>query len=127
MAKSSKPKTASNLALGAIERVILYVKDTERAAHFYSKTLGIPIKVQEKGWVELGTKGTTLCLHGGRTAKSSKTECSTVSFCVDDFDAAYRALKIREVSMGEPESPCEGLRYAEFTDPDGNILSIEGK
>jgi hypothetical protein len=50
-----------------------------------------------------------------------------VGFRVDDFDAAYRALQVREVpGLTAPYSPAPGLRCAAFADPDGNALGIEG-
>jgi catechol 2,3-dioxygenase-like lactoylglutathione lyase family enzyme len=119
-AKSSAP------ALTAVERVILYVRDTERSAAWYSKTLGIPVRHKEPGWVELETKGVTLCLHGGRKHGPAPDQGS-VGFRVENFDATYKALKLREVpGLGEPFSPCPGVRCLRFTDLDGNELGIEG-
>jgi catechol-2,3-dioxygenase len=113
--------------LSVVERVILYVRDTERSAAWYSGILGVPVRYREKGWVELETKGVLLCLHGGR--KGSRTpELNAVSFRVEDFDAAYRALLLREVGdLTEPFSPGPDCRCASFADPDGNILGIEGR
>jgi len=124
MSHSSK---ATVLRLDTVQRVILYVRDTERSARFYSETLGLPLRVKDKGWVEFDTKGTTLCLHSGRTRRGEEHE-SSVCFQVKDFDGAYRALQMREVEgLTEPQSPCEGVRYASFRDADGNVLTIEGK
>lgn len=126
MAKPS-PRKSVELKLDTVERVILYVRDTVRSARFYRETLGVPVRHEEKGWVEFDTKGTILCLHGGRKRRAGEGETS-VSFQVKDFDAIYRALQLREVDgLTEPKSPCEGVRYASFRDPDGNTLSIEGR
>jgi predicted enzyme related to lactoylglutathione lyase len=127
MAGKPKAQKASGLKLDTVARVILYVKDTERSARFYSQTLGIPVKYADEGWIEFDTKGTPVCLHSGRTKRAGDSEAA-VSFQVKDFDAAYRALKVREVEgLTEPHSPCGGLRYASFRDLDGNVLSIEGR
>lgn len=122
------PSTKSSLpALSTVHRIILYVKDTERSARFYHETLGIPVKSKEPGWVELDTRGVALCLHRGRAARPPKDQTS-VAFRVSDFDAAYKALQLREVpGLGEPFSPCAGVRCLPFEDPDGNALGIEGK
>ncbi len=126
MPKKSPSAKPVALSLRAVERVILYVRDTERSARWYHGTLGIPIRHQEKGWVELETKGTTICLHGGR--KRASKEPSSVGFRVDDFDAIHRELKLREVpGLSEPFTPCPGLRCLKFEDPDGNVLGIEGR
>ena len=124
--KNSAPKS-SVVRLSAIERVILYVRDTERSARWYSETLGLAARHKEPGWVELEIKGLALCLHGGRQG-SRAGDPTTVAFKVDDFDAAYRSLKLREVSgLTEPTSPCPGIRCLSFQDPDGNVLGIEGR
>ena len=127
MAGKSSSKKATDIKLDTIERVILYVQDTERSARFYHETLGVPVRNKDKGWVELETKGTTLCLHSGRRTKGGEPQAH-VAFQVKDFDGTYRALQIREVDgLSEPHSPCGGVRCASFRDPDGNVLGIEGK
>ena len=124
--KNSAPKS-SVVRLSAIERIILYVRDTERAARWYSETLGLIARRKEPGWVELETKGVALCLHGGREGSRVKDQ-TYVAFKVEDFDSAYRSLKLREVpGLSEPTSPCPGIRCLSFEDLDGNILGIEGR
>ena len=110
-----RPTPKSSLpALASVQRVIFYVRDTERSARWYQKTLGIPIRFKEPGWVELETKGVTLCLHGGRNTGPSK-DPNEVSFRVRDFDAVYLALQLREVpNLSEPHSPCPGVRCVSF-------------
>jgi lactoylglutathione lyase len=123
--KDSSPKSTA-IRLSALERVILYVRDTERSARWYSDLLGIPARHKEPGWVELDTKGIILCLHGGREGGRIKDHTS-VGFKVDDFAAAWRSLKLREVpALSEPFSPCPGMRCCSFEDPDGNVIGIEG-
>lgn len=114
------------LKLREVERIILYVKDFDRALKFYTKTLGLTLRHGEEGWAALGDGETELNLHAGRTKKAREGEFH-VGFRVDDLDATVAALKKRGVKVGPVGSPCEGLRYAAFTDPDGNPLSVEGK
>jgi catechol 2,3-dioxygenase-like lactoylglutathione lyase family enzyme len=122
-ATMTKPKA---LRLRKPERIIIYVKDFARAVKFYTQTLGMPLRHSEEGWAALGDGDTELDLHGGRTKKAREGEFH-VGFRVDDLDATVAALKARGVKVGKIGSPCEGLRYAGFTDPDGNQLSVEGK
>jgi catechol 2,3-dioxygenase-like lactoylglutathione lyase family enzyme len=127
MAKKNSAPKSSAVRLATIERVIFYVRDTERSARWYADILGLAPRYKEPGWVELETKGVTLCLHGGREGGRIKDPTS-IGFKVDDFDAAFRSLKLREVpGLGEPYSPCPGLRCLKFEDPDGNRLGIEGR
>lgn len=124
-ATMTKPKPAA-IRLRKLERIILYVKDFKRAVKFYTKTLGLTVRHCEDGWAALGDGETELNLHSGRTKKAREAEFH-VGFRVDDFDATVAALKKRGVKVGPVGSPCEGLRYAAFADPDGNALSVEGK
>ena len=95
-------------------------------SHSSPKPERTPLRFKEPGWVEFETKGVTLCLHRGRNGGVSK-DPNEVSFRVRDFDAVYRSLQLREVpGLGEPHSPCEGVRCVSFQDPDGNRLGIEG-
>lgn len=124
--KNSAPKSSA-VRLSAVERIIFYVRDTERSARWYAEVLGIPTRHKESGWVELDVKGVALCLHGGREGGRVKDPTS-IAFKVDDFDATYRSLKLREVpALTEPFSPCPGVRCLSFEDPDGNALGIEGR
>jgi catechol 2,3-dioxygenase-like lactoylglutathione lyase family enzyme len=124
--KNSVPKSSA-VRISAVERIILYVRDTERSARWYSDILGLAARYKEPGWVELETKGVSICLHSGREGGRIKDRTS-VAFKVDDFDAALRALKLREVpALSEPFSPCAGVRCLSFEDPDGNALGIEGR
>jgi len=126
MARKKAPAKSSVPVLIGLQRIILYVRDTERSARWYTETLGIPVRFKDHGWVELETGGVTLCLHGGRKRPAVEDQPS-IGFKVKDFDAAHKALQLREVpGLGEPFSPCEGVRCLSFRDPDGNELGIEG-
>ena len=124
--KNSAPKS-STVRVAAVERIILYVRDTERSARWYSDILGLAARFKQPGWVELETKGVSICLHSGREGGRIKDR-TAVAFKVEDFDATLRALKLREVpALSEPFSPCAGVRCLSFEDPDGNALGIEGR
>jgi predicted enzyme related to lactoylglutathione lyase len=113
--------------IGVVERIILYVRDVGRAARWYSEVLGLSVRYEDKTWAEFETKGVGLCLHAGRKT-GRVAELNAVSFRVEDFDASYRALMLLEVAdLTEPFSPGPELRCASFSDPDGNIIGIEGR
>lgn len=126
MAKKDPSAKSSVPGLTAPARVIFSVRDLERSARWYEGTLGIPVRRREPGWVELQTRGVALCLRAGRRHGPSPDQ-PALTFRVDQFDAALRGLKLREVpGLGEPFECGEGSRAVFFEDPDGNRLGIEG-
>lgn len=122
--------TSTGLKISQLSYVILYVRNTDAAAKFYNEKLGLKIKVQSPGWVELETGSTTLALHETNEPPTKGTPGSPyMVFNVDNIHNAYEALKKDGIKFdGEPKQVCEegdtlGLS-ADFHDPDGNRLSI---
>lgn len=119
------------VSLKKVGYVILYVKDTKKAVPFYRDILGIPVRMDEQGWVELETAGFTLALHGCEGKLKALPETApTVVFQVPDIRAAHKALKEQGLKIKALNKVCEfgdqvGLS-GEFNDPDGNRLSVYG-
>jgi catechol 2,3-dioxygenase-like lactoylglutathione lyase family enzyme len=123
----------SDIKLSTISYVIVYVKDTENSLPFYKEKLGMKVKSQEPGWVELETGETTLALHGMEKGKahasSSKEGQAIIVFNVDDIYHAKEVLESRGVKFNDaPKVVCEAGDHdgmsADFHDPDGNMYSI---
>lgn len=125
--------TTSAIKLETLSYVIVHVKDTEQAKKFYANILGLRIKEDHPGWVEFQTGESTLALHGNDDLSERGTPGRVINvFGVKDIHAAYEALKKAGVKfVKQPEQVCEidaqtiGMS-ADFTDPDGNLLSIYG-
>ena len=117
--------------LSRIGYVILYVKDVQESVPFYRDVLGIPVRHAEKGWGELETAGTTLALHGYEKGPPPLPETApNVVFSVDDIRASHASLAAAGAKPGKLHRVCAydgkvGLS-ANFTDPDGNPLSVYG-
>ncbi len=121
--------TSTGLKLSNMSYVIIYVTDTEKALSFYRDKLGMSVKVNHPGWVELDTGATTLALHGTDKVSEPTDRHACLVFNVDDVDAAARELKERGITLKEePRQVCEEGDHvgmsADFTDPDGNLLSV---
>lgn len=122
----------SGLRISTIGYVILYVKEPKESLKFYRDQLGMKVKVDDDGWIELETGETTLALHKTETPSSEKNRGQAiVVFNVDDVAVAYSELKSRGIRFQkEPAVVCETPDHfgksADFTDPDGNPLSIFG-
>ncbi len=123
----------TDIALSTLAYLIIYVKDTEKALPFYRDTLGIKVKSNHPGWVELETGATTLCLHGDAEGKHAVHGSGqpVMVFQVKDIHEAYEELKKKGIAFRKtPEKVCEegdklGLS-ADFEDADGNLLSVFG-
>ncbi|MBX9723253.1 MAG: VOC family protein [Candidatus Obscuribacterales bacterium] len=122
--------TKSKVQLTTLSYVIAYVKDTAKATEFYRDVLGMKVKVDAPGWVELETGSTTLALHSIENAPSKPKEGMTdLVFAVDNVYETYDELKNAGVKFEkEPHQVCEegdnvGMSVG-FTDLDGNKLSI---
>jgi|LakMenEpi03Aug12_release.lakeMendotaPanAssembly.Ray.scaffolds.fasta_scaffold194033_2 lactoylglutathione lyase len=124
----------TNVKISTLGYVIVYVKDAQASIPFYKDTLGMTLKLDDDGWVEFETGGTTFCLHSGSepiTAKHGYGQPLPV-FSVEDFHGTVDALKNAGVKLIKgPVQVCEagpdkvGMSV-EFADPDGNVLSVFG-
>jgi catechol 2,3-dioxygenase-like lactoylglutathione lyase family enzyme len=124
---------STDVKISTLSYVILYVKDTKQSVAFYRDTLGLKVKVDEHGWVELETGSVTLALHGHESMPATRPEGEPiVVFNVDNIQQAYEGLKAKGVKFTDaPKQVCEGEadkvgKSADFKDPDGNRLSIFG-
>jgi lactoylglutathione lyase len=124
---------STDVKISTLSYVILYVKDTTKSVPFYRDTLGLKVRVDEHGWVELETGSVTLALHAHEKMPATRTDAEPiVVFNVENIQEAYAALKAKGVKFeGDPKQVCEGAegkvgKSADFKDPDGNHLSIFG-
>lgn len=120
----------TDVKLGTLSYVIIYVTDTAKAVAYYRDTLGMKVKMEEDGWVELDAGATTLALHHAEKMPKREMEGSPILvFSVEKINDAYEALKDKGVKFHkEPEKVCEtpdGIGMsASWMDPWDNVLSI---
>ena len=122
----------TDVKLATLSYVILYVSNTKEATAFYRDTLGMKVKMDEEGWVELDAGAVTLALHHheGQLPKEREGQ-PIVVFGVEKIHEAYEALKSKGIKFSdEPHEVCQtpdhvGLS-ADFKDPWGNAISIFG-
>ncbi|MBL9089366.1 MAG: VOC family protein [Planctomycetia bacterium] len=119
--------------LSTIGTVVVFVTDMARAKRFYAGTLGLPVRRDFGGWVELGTHGATLALHDGAVADGGAGHARPggprvqVSFEVASVGRVVASLRGEGVRCSrDPVEIAPGRHVANFTDPDGNELSVAG-
>ena len=117
---------------GAIATVA--VKDLEKAAAFYEKTLGLRPRSRDGDEVITYASGSTV-LNVYRSEFAGTNKATTVSWAVgDQVDAIVDSLRSKGVAFEHYDMPGVkregdvhvgyGRRVAWFKDPDGNILNI---
>ena len=107
--------------------VTIYVANMDRAVRFYTETLGLKLAYRfGDHWasVELG-KGLTIGLHPS-SAESPKGR-GGVAIGLElsgSLDDAMRQLEAKGVRFGRVSSEAKAGKFAEFEDPDGNLLYL---
>lgn len=114
-----------------IGRVVLLVRDYEVSLAFYRDEVGLALaEPARENWATFDTGDALLSISGPFDGmpydpKSLGETPDQLMFLVDDLEAASEDLRARGVDVGEPHSPGEGVRLAEFRDPDGRYLAFE--
>jgi catechol 2,3-dioxygenase-like lactoylglutathione lyase family enzyme len=120
--------------IGSLTRVVLLVRDFEASVRFYRDVLGLELAgPPRENWAafQAGAAGAMICLHGPWQGMQFDIDDfgrspDELLFRVDDVDRVRSELLSRGVDISEPHEPGPGIRVAEFRDPDGRRLAIEG-
>ena len=121
-----------------IGMVILLVSDFDKLITFYKDVLGMKVKRESKGWVELSTKeGTTrLALHltqkhAGDQIQEEQTAAAAVKirtmllgFNVSDLENVCRDLENKEIKFYKKLKEEPFGKHAIIEDPEGNLISM---
>jgi len=111
-----------------ISNVILAVSDIEKSIKFYHEILGMPIKRQRDGWVDLGTTGSYLSLHPAQdTEPHSGTSINNgvlIGIVVGDVQSAIDDLKSKDVTIHRDIQDKSSGKNAIILDPDDYMISL---
>ena len=77
--------------------VMKFVSDMDRAVRFYRDTLGLPLKVQSRGWSEFATDSTVLALHP--SSERNPPGQVELGLAVDDLTAFNAAMVAKGVKF----------------------------
>lgn len=109
------------------------IKDLDKAKRFYSNTLGITVKDDPMGFIELQVTGNQPVILYPRENHEPAT-FTVLNFVVDDIDKAVDALMGKGITFeqySEHNTDVKGIsresngpQIAWFKDPAGNILSV---
>ncbi|GAA0783324.1 VOC family protein [Roseibium denhamense] len=111
-----------------LNRLTLYVRNTETVAEFYCRYFGYSAVHADGGLIELtaSTGGCDLLLHPlAKSRKAGQTLVKLV-FQVVDVEAEKLAFAERGLDFG-PTHKGDGYQFANAKDPAGNAISISNR
>lgn len=111
-----------------VGNVILAVKDLDKSLEFYHDILGLPIKMQRRTWIDLGTTGALLSLHPASLAAEhsggSIDNGITIGFLVGDVQSALDELQAKGVRVYRNIVARAAGKNAIVYDPDEYLISL---
>jgi catechol 2,3-dioxygenase-like lactoylglutathione lyase family enzyme len=117
--------------VAAIVRIVLYVRDIPKVAHFYERHFGMsPVPSVEKGWLELKGGGCDIALHQASSAQKSGAAMKIV-FGVRDVRGFMAERAAEGLKFGSIHEVRDGVgnafEFANAKDPAGNSIQISSR
>jgi methylmalonyl-CoA/ethylmalonyl-CoA epimerase len=118
-----------NLAHASVGQLMIPVDDLERGVAFYRDVLGLPFLFQAPPQMAFFMCGSVRLLVGVLPPGQKAQRGSAIYFRVPDIHAVHSTLTAKGVRfVAAPHlvhrTPQSELWLAEFTDPDGNQLTL---
>lgn len=104
--------------------VAVVVSDAKKALKWYTEVLGLEPRSTEGHWVTVAPKGSKTVLHlceGGALEKGN----TGIALRTEDLERAYQELKEKGVKFPHPPKDEGWGPYAQFEDPDGNVIWLD--
>ena len=99
-----------------------FAKDVLKTAKFFKEKLGLKPGYESADWTEFAVGGQSLCLHPAGDKPHAKN--GTMILHVDGIRALVGDLKTKGVKVSEIREVHPGAFSADFTDLDGNVVSL---
>jgi catechol 2,3-dioxygenase-like lactoylglutathione lyase family enzyme len=137
--KSSTKKTATKKKVArrftppapalSLRRVILFTRDVDGLARFYTDVLGLRVVSASDAFADLDAGGMRIGLHAARgESKTDDVEQRPhkLAFYADDVDALRADLVARGAALG-PVKRFGALTLCDGRDPDGNAYQLSNR
>jgi predicted enzyme related to lactoylglutathione lyase len=105
----------------------IFSEDLANLLPFYRDVLGLPVGVEEPGFVVLGEPtgpAVALGTHSDVHGKAADANRHIVAFETDDVRAEHERLKAAGVEFMEEPTDAGPVIVATFKDPEGNLLQL---
>ena len=106
--------------------VTVMVSDLDKAVNFYTKILGLKLKLHAKGnWATITAPGIAIGLHPASEhgPQPGKSESLSIGLEVENLSKAMEELKEKGIKFGYVMDDKE-VKLAFFKDPDNNPLYL---
>jgi lactoylglutathione lyase len=107
--------------IDGIRDVAIVVADSKKALTWYTEVLGLEPRDTEGHWVTVAPKGSKTLLHLCQSKNLEKGNTG-IALTTNDLNKTYQELSAKGVRFPQPPTG-EGLdAFAQFEDPDGNVI-----
>ncbi len=113
-----------------VNYAIIFVSDMKRSVAFYRDVVGLPLRFESPNWTEMATDGATLALHatsvssGGAEPTELPAGRCRPGLSVPDLDAFHQRMVDNGVPCVAEPKEVFGARVAQYSDPDGLVISV---
>lgn len=107
--------------ISEIVDVAVVVSDSKKALDWYTGVLGLEPRDTEGHWVTVAPKGSKTVLHLCESDELEKGNTG-IALATKDLDRTYRELSAKGVKFTHPPKDDGWGVYAQFEDPDGNVI-----
>jgi len=105
-------------------RYIIFTRNMERMARFYSQALGLTCLEDETTWKRFDAGGIEIALHSGSPEHGRKAP--KLAFHARNVEQKRKALNKQGAKFG-PVSTFGALKMSNGKDPDGNPLQLSNR
>ena len=107
--------------ISGIVDVAIVVSDSKKALKWYTEVLGLEPRDSEGHWVTVAPKGSETVLHLCQGEELEKGNTG-IALAAEDIDKTYAELEAKGVKFSHPPKDDGWGVYAQFEDPDGNVI-----
>ena len=116
----------------AVEKILMFhmaVTDMAKAKEFYADKLGFKVTKDygqgDQHWVSLDAPGGGASVNLTTLHENMKPGTMKLYLSTSDIEAAYQELKAKGVEPTSEITNVNGVKYAGFSDPDGNLWLLQ--